>query len=198
MVKRTKKLDLIDTLTKIKEYLPLLPGEDERQRMAQIIPEIKQELELLRESIGRFPDESETRQVSNAIQTLVSFFDTLKDKPLLAEMLLPKKVKPRKTKSSIVDVDTLQKQLERLPTEKILEELTKHKKDCLPPQLLPIPALPTARPEGQSGSARSQTTGLWSKKTRSVTGARPGVTPAIQQVPGRESVITWSMLRRSA
>lgn len=54
MVKRTKKLDLIDTLTKIKEYLPLLPGEDERQRMAQIIPEIKQELELLRESIGRF------------------------------------------------------------------------------------------------------------------------------------------------
>lgn len=131
MVKRTKKLDLIDTLTKIKEYLPLLPGEDERQRMAQIIPEIKQELELLRESIGRFPDESETRQVSNAIQTLVSFFDTLKDKPLLAEMLLPKKVKPRKTKSSIVDVDTLQKQLERLPTEKILEELTKHKKDIL-------------------------------------------------------------------
>lgn len=131
MAKRTKKLDLIDTLTTVKECLSLLPGEDERQRMAQIIPEIIQELDVLRESIGHFPDESETHLVSNAIHTLVSFFDILKDKPLLAEMLLPKKVKPRKTKSIAIDVNTLQSQLEGLPTEKILEELTKHKKDVL-------------------------------------------------------------------
>ncbi|MCF6154109.1 MAG: hypothetical protein E3K36_02420 [Candidatus Brocadia sp.] len=131
MAKRKKKLDLIDTLIKAKECLSLLPEENERQRITQIIPEIIQELDVLRESISRFPDESETRQVSNAIHTLVSFFDTLKDKPLLAEILLPKKAKPRKTKSSIVDIDTLQKQLEGLPTEKILEELTKHKKDIL-------------------------------------------------------------------
>jgi len=130
MAKRTKKIDLIDTLTKVKECLSLLPGEDERQRMAQIIPEIIKELDVLRESIGRFPDESETHLVSNAIHTLVSFFDTLKDKPLLAEMLFPKKAKPRK-KSSPIDINTLQSQLEGLPTEKILEELTKHKKDVL-------------------------------------------------------------------
>lgn len=131
MAKRTKKLDLIDTLARVKECLSCLPGEAEKQRMSQMIPEIIKELGVLQEGIGRFPDASEKHQVSHAIHTLVSFFDTLKDKPLLAEMLLPKKVKPRKTKSSIVDVDTLQKQLERLPTEKILEELTKHKKDVL-------------------------------------------------------------------
>lgn len=131
MAKRTKKLDLIDTLTKVKECLSSLPVEAERQRMTHLIPEIIQELEVLRESIGRFPDESETRQISNAIHTLVSFFDTLKDKPLLAEILLPKKARSRKTRSSTVDIDTLLQQLEGLPTEKILEELTKHKKDIL-------------------------------------------------------------------
>lgn len=131
MAKRTKKLDLTDTLTKIKECLSLLPGETERQRMAHMIPEIIQELEVLRESIGRLPDASETYQVSHAIHTLVSFFETLKDRPLLAEILLPKKPKPRKTKSMAVDVHALQGQLEGLPTEKILEELTKHKKDVL-------------------------------------------------------------------
>ncbi len=131
MAKRTKKLNLIDTLTEVKECLSLLPGEDERQRMTQIIPEIIQELDVLRESIGRFPEESEMHHVSNAIHTLVSFFDTLKDKSLLAKILLPKKTKPRKTKSIAVDINTLQSQLEGLATEKVIEELTKHKKDVL-------------------------------------------------------------------
>lgn len=131
MAKRTKKLDLIDTLTKLKECLSLLPGDDERQRMVQIIPEIVKELHVLREDIGRFPDESEIHLVTNAIHTLVSFFDTLKDKPLLAEMLLTKTVKPRKTKAITVDIDALQQQLEGLPTEKIVEELSKYKKDTL-------------------------------------------------------------------
>ena len=112
MTKRTKKLDLIDALLKVRECLSLLPDDQERQRLTHIIPEIIKELDVLRESIGRFPD-------------------TLKDKPLLAEMLLPKKAKPRKTKSCFVDVDALRQLLEGLPTEKILEELTKHKKDVL-------------------------------------------------------------------
>lgn len=131
MAKRTQRLDLIDTLIKVKECLSFLPGEDERQRITHMIPEILQELEVLRKSIGLFPDPSETHQVSHAIHTLASFFDTLKDKPLLAKMLLPKKAKPRKTKSIAVDIDTVQNHLESLPTEKILGELTKHKKDVL-------------------------------------------------------------------
>ena len=131
MKKRTKKLDLNDALLKLRECLSLLPDDQERQRITHIIPEIVKDLDVLRESIGRFPDESETHQVSSAIHTLVSFFDTLKDKPLLAEMLLPKKARPRKTKSCFVDVDALRQLLEGLPTEKILEELTKHKKDVL-------------------------------------------------------------------
>lgn len=131
MTKRTKKPDLCDALIKVKECLSLLPDDQERQRITQIIPEIIKELGVLRESIGRFPDASETHQVSHAIHTLVSFFATLKDRPLLAEILLPKKAKPRKTKSMAVDVHALQGQLDGLPTEKILEELTKHKKDVL-------------------------------------------------------------------
>lgn len=131
MAKRTKKLDLIDTLTKVKECLSLIPAENERQSMTQIIPEIIKELDELRENIGRLPNETETRRVSDSIHTLVSFFDTLKDKPLLADMLLPKKAKPRKTKGIVTDINTLRNQLEELPTEKILEELTKHKKDVL-------------------------------------------------------------------
>lgn len=131
MKKRTKKLDLNDTLIKVKDCLSLLPDDQERQRITHSIPEIIKELDVLRENIDRFPDKSETQQVSSAIHTLVSFFDTLKDKPLLAEMLLPKKARPRKTKSSIVDIDILLQQLEGLPTENILEELTKHKKDIL-------------------------------------------------------------------
>jgi len=131
MAKRAKKLDLIDALTKTKECLLSLPGEAERQRMAHLIPEIIKELEVLREGIGRFPDASEIHHIAGAIHTLVSFFDTLKDKPLLAEILLPKKTKSGKTKRVDVDINALQIQLEGLPTEKILGELTKNKKDVL-------------------------------------------------------------------
>ena len=131
MAGRKKKLDLKDTLAKIKECLPLLPGEEEKQKTAQIISELLQELEVLREAINQFPDEYKINNISGAIQTLVSFFDTIKDKPLLAEMLLPKKTKARKTAGSLVDIDALLKQLEVLPTEKIFGELTKHKKDTL-------------------------------------------------------------------
>ena len=86
---------------------------------------------MLREAVNQFPDESKVNNISGAIQTLVSFFDTIKDKPLLAEMLLPKKTKARKTAGSLVDTDALLKQLEGLPTENIFGELTKHKKDAL-------------------------------------------------------------------
>jgi len=108
-----------------------LPGEEEKQKTAQIISELLQELEVLREAVHQFPDESKINNISGAIQTLVSFFDTIKDKPLLAEMFLPKKTKARKTAGSLVDIDALLKHLEGLPTEKILGELTKHKKDIL-------------------------------------------------------------------
>ncbi len=131
MAGRKKKLDLKDTLAKIKECLPLLPGEEEKQKTTQIISELLQELEVLREAINQFPDGSKINNISDAIQTLVSFFDTIKDKPLLAEALLPKKTKTTKTRSSVVDIDALLKHLEELPTENIFGELTKHKKDAL-------------------------------------------------------------------
>ena len=131
MAGRKKKLDLKDTLAKIKECLLLLPGEEEKQKTTQIISELLQELEVLREAINQFPDESKVNNISGAIQTLVSFFDTIKDKPLLAEMLLPKQTKARKTVSSLIDIDALLTHLEGLPTENILGELTKHKKDAL-------------------------------------------------------------------
>ena len=131
MAGRKKKLDLKDTLAKIKECLLLLPGEEEKQKTTQIISELLQELEVLREAINQFPDGSKINNISDAIQTLVSFFDTIKDKPLLAEALLPKKTKTTKTRSSVVDIDALLKHLEELPTENIFGELTKHKKDAL-------------------------------------------------------------------
>ena len=131
MAGRKKKLDLKDTLAKIKECLPLLPGEEEKQKTAQIISELLQELGVLREAVNQFPDEAKINSISGAIQTLVSFFDTIKDKPLLAEMLLPKKTKARKTAGSLVDTDVLLKHLEELPTDEIFGELTKHKKDIL-------------------------------------------------------------------
>lgn len=131
MAKRTKKLDLKDTLEKVKEALLLLPGEQERQRLTGIIPEIINELQALQDNISRFPNESDVKQVSQAIQTVVSFFDTVRDRPLLAEVLFPKKTKTKKTKSISVDIDAVLKLLEGLPTEKIPEELFKHKKDTL-------------------------------------------------------------------
>jgi hypothetical protein len=131
MAGRKKKLDLKDTLGKIKECLPLVPGEEEKQKTTQIISELLQELEVLRETVNQFPDESKINNISGAIQTLVSFFVTIKDKPLLAEMLLPKKTKARKAAGGLADTDALLKQLEALSTENIFGELTKHKKDVL-------------------------------------------------------------------
>ncbi len=131
MAGRKKKLDLKDTLAKIKECLLLLPGEEEKQKTTQIISELLQELEVLREAVHQFPDEAKVNNISGAIQTLVSFFDTVKDKPLLAEMLLPKKTKAKKAAGGLVDIDALLKHLEGLSTEKIFGELTKHKKDAL-------------------------------------------------------------------
>src|SRR3989339_1945811 len=128
MAGRKKRLDLKDTLAKVKECLLLLPGDEEKQKTTQIISELLQELEVLREAVHQFPDESKINNISGAIQMLVSFFDTIKDKPLLAEMLLPKKTKAKKTAGSLVDTDVLLKQLEGLPTEEIFGELTKHKK----------------------------------------------------------------------
>lgn len=131
MAKTRKKRNLNDALIKAKEYLSLLPGDEERQKIAQSISEILNELEILRENVNRFPDKSEMEQVSNAIVTLVSFFKTLQDRPLLAESLFPKQTKAKKPKSSAIDSTVLQQQLEELPTEHILTELTKHKKDTL-------------------------------------------------------------------
>ena len=61
----------------------------------------------------------------------MSFFNSVKDKPLLAESLFPKKTKARKAKGIAVDTDAVLHLLEGLSAEKILEELTKYKKDTL-------------------------------------------------------------------
>src|SRR5574337_1584956 len=131
MVKRTKKLNLRDALEKIRDCLSLLPGEQEKSIVTGTITEIIHELRVLQENISRFPGESDIHNVSQAIHTIVSFFDTLKDRPLLTETLFPKKTTSRKAKSGIIDVHVLQKQLEELPTEKIAEELLKYRKDIL-------------------------------------------------------------------
>lgn len=131
MAKPRKKLNLNDVLANIKEVLLSLPGVEGNQQIAETIQEIIQELNLLRERIAHFPDRSEREQIAGAANILASFFDSLKDKPLLADALFPKKTKAKKPKGSTVDVNALQQQLELLPTEQILEELTKHKKDTL-------------------------------------------------------------------
>lgn len=131
MVKTKKKLDLNATLTKIQEGLFLLPGEEEKQKFIQTIQEIIQELEIVRERIAHFPNKSEIEHVSGAAHTLISFFDSLKNNPLLTGILIPKGTKPRKPKSGAIDVGALQQRLEILPTEKIFEELIKQKKDTL-------------------------------------------------------------------
>lgn len=131
MAGKKKKLDLKAALAKVKECLQLVPGEEEKQKTVQIISEILQELEVLREAINQFPDVTKISDVSCAIQTLVSFLDTVKDKPLFAEMLFPKKTKAIKAAGSLVDIDALLEQLEGLSTENIPGELTKHKKDTL-------------------------------------------------------------------
>ncbi len=131
MAGRKKKVELKDVLAKVMACLSSLPGEEERLRLTQTIPEIINELQALQEHVHRFPDEAEMREVSHAVATLVSFFDTLKDRPFLASALLPEKTKPRKSPVAVVDVDALHRRLESLPTENILEELLKHKKDAL-------------------------------------------------------------------
>ena len=131
MAKRTKNIDIKVTLEKIKECLSLLPGEQERNIVTDNITEIIHELRILQDNIGRFPGESDIQNVSQAIHTIVAFFDTLKDRPLFAERLFLKKTTSRKTKSGTVDIHTLLKQLEGLPTENITGELSKQKKDTL-------------------------------------------------------------------
>lgn len=131
MAKNIKIIDLHDMLLKVKEGLSLLPGDEERQRMAQLISEITAELEMLRENILKYPYDSEIHQVSGAIHTLVSFFSSVKDKSLLAESLFPKKTKAKKAKDIAVDTNAVLNILEGLSAEKIPEELIKYKKDTL-------------------------------------------------------------------
>lgn len=131
MAKKAKKIDLHDMILNVKEGLSLLPGDEERQRMAQQISEITAELDVLRDNILKYPHESEIHQVSGAILTLVSFLNSVKDKPLLAESLFPKKTKARKAKGITVDTDAVLNLLEGLSAEKIPEELAKYKKDTL-------------------------------------------------------------------
>ena len=132
MAKKGKKLVLKDALEKIRESLPLLPTADEPQAALQTITEIMNELDTLRGHLARFPGEREVDQVSQAIHTVTSFFDSVKDRPLLAEALFPTAIKTRKPKKEASpDVDSLLQLLEGLPTDGIIAELSKQKKDVL-------------------------------------------------------------------
>ena len=131
MTKTKKKLNIHDALSKIKECISLLPGDDERERIGQDIYDMITELDTLRNNITQLPDEPEQRQLSQAIHTLVSFLDSLKEKPHLADIILPKLKKARKAKVSSVNIDDLFKYLEELPTDQLMGELSKHKKNTL-------------------------------------------------------------------
>ncbi len=131
MAKRKKQLNIYDVLTKIKESISLLPGEDEKQRIGQDIHEMITELDTLRNNINHLPDEPEKRQLSQAVHTLGSFLDSLKDKPHLADAVLPKVKKAGKAKASPVNIGDLLKHLEELPTDQLMGELSKHKKNTL-------------------------------------------------------------------
>ncbi|MGR3221288.1 MAG: hypothetical protein ACUZ8H_15945 [Candidatus Anammoxibacter sp.] len=131
MAKRKKKLNIYDALSKIKESVSLLPGEDEKQRIGQEIQEMITELDTLRNNIIHLPDEPEKRQLSQAIHTLVSFLDSLADRPHLADTILPKVKKAGKAKVSSINIDDLLKQLEELSTDQLIGELSKHKKNTL-------------------------------------------------------------------
>lgn len=132
MDKRGKKPDLKEALAKIRECISLLPTAGETQAAMQTLTEIMNELDTLRGHLARFPDEKETGQVSQAIHTVVSFFDSVKDRPLLAEALFPTAAKTRKPKKvAATDVDGLLQLLEGLPTGGIVAELSKQKKDAL-------------------------------------------------------------------
>ncbi len=131
MAKRKKKLNIYDALSKIRESVSLLPGEDEKQIIRQDIHEMVMELDTLRNNIEHLPDESEKHQLSQAIHTLVSFLDSLKEKPHLADAILPKVKKAGKAKVNPVNVDDLLTQLDELPTDQLMGELSKHKKNTL-------------------------------------------------------------------
>ncbi len=131
MAKKKKGLNIHDALSKIKECISHLPGEDEKHRINEDIHEIVTELDTLRNNINQLPDESEGRQLFQAIQTLESFLDSLKEKPHLADIILPKVKKTKKAKVSPVNIDDLLKQLEELPTDQLMSELSKHKKNTL-------------------------------------------------------------------
>ncbi|MBM4054752.1 MAG: hypothetical protein FJ264_08795 [Planctomycetes bacterium] len=131
MAKAKKNLNIQDVLLKMKECIDLLPGKEEQQRMVQAIHELIMKLESFKESISRVPDESEKNRVLQAIHTVSSFFDSVKNKPLLAEILFPKQKKARKTSVRPVNIDDLLKQLEELQSDKIMTELSKQKKNIL-------------------------------------------------------------------
>ena len=123
---------LKDALEKIRECLHQLPTADETQAALQTITEIMNELDTLRGHLARFPGEREVDQVSQAIYTVASFIDSVKDRPLLAEALFPTATKARKPKKEAPpDVDCLTQLLEGLPTDGIVAELSKQKKDTL-------------------------------------------------------------------
>ncbi|MCP4372026.1 MAG: hypothetical protein GY797_28500, partial [Deltaproteobacteria bacterium] len=129
--KKKKKLDIHDALSKIKECISLLPGEEEKHKIKEEIHDVISELEGLQNSINSLPDEPEKEHLSQAIHTLASFLDSLKDKPLLADVILPKAKKARKAKISEVNIEDLLKDLERLPTDELGGKLSKHKKNTL-------------------------------------------------------------------
>ncbi|MBF8278143.1 MAG: hypothetical protein HW390_3216 [Candidatus Brocadiaceae bacterium] len=132
MAKKVKKLVLKDALEKIRESLPQLPTAEETQAALQTITEIMNDLDTLRGHLARFPGEREVDQVSQAIHTISSFFDSVKDRPLLAEALFTTTTKARKPKKEASpDVDGLMQLLEGLPTGSIVAELSKQKKDTL-------------------------------------------------------------------
>lgn len=131
MAKKKKGLNIHDALSKIKECISLLPGDDEKQSMGENIQEIITELDTLRNNINQLPDESGEHELFQAIQTLVSFLDSLKEKPHLADIILPKVKKAGKAKVSPVNTDDLLKQLEEIPTDQLMGELSKHKKNTL-------------------------------------------------------------------
>ncbi|MBI5307492.1 MAG: hypothetical protein HZB37_03935 [Planctomycetes bacterium] len=132
MAKKGKKVVLKDALVKIRECLSFLPTADETQAALQTITEIMNELDTLRGHLARFPGERETDQVSQAIHTVNSFFDSIKDRPLLVEAFFPAATKARKPKKEVSpDTDSLLPFLEGLPTGSIVAELSKQKKDIL-------------------------------------------------------------------
>ncbi|MCP4255702.1 MAG: hypothetical protein GY775_20320 [Candidatus Scalindua sp.] len=128
---KKKTLNIHDALSKIKECISLLPGEDEKHRINEDIHEMIKELDTLRNNINQLPDEFEERQLFQAVQTLESFLDSIKEKPHLADIIIPKLKKARKTKVSSVNIDDLLKHLEELPTDQLMSELSKHKKNTL-------------------------------------------------------------------